>query len=502
MRASHIASALAAMLRLFSFSFLAPIVVAFVYEVRDFEILGVLVPENAIPFAIGFLALNGIVLPVKWATRSAEEEDMSEREGYLTAALGWLLMPLFGMVPFLVAGTFLSPLDAYFEAMSGVTTTGFTVLPVVDGVAPSILFWRAILQWVGGIGIVVISLALISRLTHGGARLFAAEASVHASKRLRPKLVDTARTLLALYGVLSAFVFVLLLAAMARIGLSPKEAVFESLVHMMSSLATGGFSSHGASAGYFDDVFVDVILIVAMLIGATNFQVLMAFRRGEWRQGARDAEFRFWLACLAIAVAVVVAGLVLSGEALGFSLRHGIFATVSLFTATGLSTVDYSGWPLAVLFVLLLLMLMGSSSGSTAGAIKAFRIMLLAKLLQRQLQKLIHPRAVIPIRVGARVVPEEAVSTASAFIFTYVLLWLAGAIGLSISEPNLDALEVVAGSAASIGNVGNAFGALGPLGDVSALAPATKAIMATLMWFGRLEIFTALLLFAPSSWRN
>lgn len=502
MRASHIASALAAMLRLFSFGFLAPIAIAFAYEARDFDVLGVLVPANAIPFAIGFLALNSIVLPVKWATRAAEEEDMSEREGYLTAALGWLLMPLFGMVPFLVANVFDSPLDAYFEAMSGVTTTGFTVLHAADDVAPSLIFWRAILQWVGGIGIVVISLALISRLTHGGAGLFAAEASVHASKRLRPKLVDTARTLLALYGVLSAIVFILLLAAMGRTGLQAKEAVFEALVHMMSALSTGGFSSHTASAGHFDDVLVEGILIGAMLVGATNFQVLMAFRRGEWRQGARDAEWRFWLACLAIAATLVVAGLVISGEALGFSLRHGLFATVSLITSTGLSTLDWSGWPLAVIFILLLTMFMGSTSGSTTGAIKAFRVMLLAKLLQRQLQKLIHPRAVIPIRVGSRVVSEEAIATASAFIFTYVLLWLAGALALSVSEPTLDALEIVAGSAASIGNMGNAFGAFGPAGDLSAMAPATKAIMATLMWFGRLEIFTALLLFAPSSWRN
>lgn len=503
MRASHIASALAAMLRLFSYAFLAPIVIAFVYEPRDLLVSGVAVPSNAVGFLGGFLLLNLLAIPVKLATRAAEEEDLSEREGYLTAALGWLLMPLFGMLPFLFDGVFTSPLDAYFESMSGVSTTGFSVLPIpADQVAPSVNFWRALLQWVGGIGIVVLSLALISRLTHGGVRLFAAEASAHASKRLRPKLADTARTLLGLYGILSGIVAVLLFAAMLRIGMDPKTAVLDALIHMMTSLSTAGFSNHAASAGFYKDALIEAVLIFSMVVGATNFQVLMAFRRGEWRTGWRDAEFRFYMTTLAVAAALVVTGLAISGMNPVNALRHGVFATVTLQTTTGLNTIDWSGWPLAVLFVLHLTMFLGGSSGSTTGSIKAFRVLLLVKLLRRQLQRLIHPRAVIPIRIGQRVVSEEAVATAAAFIFTYVLLWLAGSMAIAVSEPGLEALEVVAASAASLGNVGNAFGLFGPAGSVATTTAATKSIMVALMWFGRLEIFTALLLFAPSSWRN
>ncbi len=504
MRASHIASALAAMLRLFSYAFLVPIVVAFVYEPRDLTLSGVAVPSNVLGFLGGFLLVNLLAIPVKLATRAAEEEDLSEREGYLTAALGWLLMPLFGMLPFLLDGVFASPLDAYFESMSGVSTTGFSVLPIAaDAIAPSLNFWRGLLQWVGGIGIVVLSLALISRLTHGGVRLFAAEASVHASKRLRPKLADTARTLLGLYGLLSALITLLLFGGMLRIGIDPKTALLDALIHMMTSLSTAGFSNHAASAGYYQDALIEAVLIFSMVLGATNFQVLMAFRRGEWRIGWRDAEFRFFLTVLGIAVALVVAGLIVAGMAPLAALRHGTFATVTFHTTTGLNSfVDWSAWPLAVLFVLQLTMFIGGSSGSTSGALKAFRVLLLVKLLRRQLQRLIHPRAVIPIRIGQRVVPEEAVAIAAAFIFTYVLLWLAGSMAIAVSEPGLEALEVVAGAAARRGHRGDRVGVLGPRGSVAATTAPTKCIMVALMWFGRLEIFTALLLFAPSSWRN
>lgn len=503
MRAAHIASALAAMLRLFSYAFLVPVVVAFAYEPRDLVLSGIAVPTNAIGFLGGFLLLNLLAVPVKLATRAAEEEDLSEREGYLTAALGWLLMPLFGMLPFLLDGVFNSPLDAYFETMSGVTTTGFSVLPVpADQIAPSLNFWRALLQWLGGIGIVVLSLALISRLTHGGVRLFAAEAGAHASKRLRPKLADTARTLVGLYGGLSALIVVLLFAGMLRIGMAPKEAALDAIIHMMTTLSTAGFSSHAASAGFFQDALIEAILILSMVLGATNFQVLLAFRRGDWRLGARDPELRFFLLTLAVATGLVVVGLALSGMDPLQALRHGAFATVSIQTTTGLNTVDWSGWPLAVLFVLHLTMFIGGSSGSSSGSIKAFRILLLSKLLRRQLQRLIHPRAIISVRMGKSVVPEEAVATAAAFIFTYVLIWIAGAMAISVTEPDLEALEVVAASAASLGNIGNGFGLFGPTGSVAATTAATKSVMVALMWFGRLEVFTALLLFAPSSWRN
>lgn len=503
MRLTHVASAVGAMLRLFSFTLLVPAVAAFVYEPWDTDLFGILVPANALTFVASFLLINAVMLPVKFATLGAEEEDMSEPEGFLTAAIGWLLMPLFGMVPFLATGVFHSPLDAYFEATSGLTTTGFTVLPVpADEVAPSLNLWRGLTQWVGGIGIVILSLALISRLTHGGMRLFQAESSVHAAKRLRPKLVDTARTLLVLYTALSLLLFAILLAAMLRNGMPWKDAVLDGLIHMMAAFATGGFSSHAASVSYFDDALIEGVLMLTMVLGATNFHILIALRHGDWRTVGRDPEWRFFLAMLAIMTAVVVGALVVSGMGPARALRHGAFATVSLLTTTGFNTIDWSTWPLVTLFLLLLAMFMGGTSGSTAGAIKAFRVLLLGKLLQRQLRKLVHPRAVLPVRVGSRVVSEEAIGTAAAFIFTYVLLWVAGSLAIAIAQPGLDALEAASASAASLGNVGNAFGAFGPAGSVASMGVATKVIMTALMWFGRLEIFTALLLFSPQSWRS
>ena len=503
MKPTHVVSAVGAMLRLFSFTLLVPAVAAFVYEPWDADLLGYSVPANALRFVAAFLLMHAILLPVKLLTRKAEEEDMSETEGYLTAAFGWLLMPLFGMLPFLESGVFTSPLDAYYEAMSGVTTTGFTALATPpDGLAPSLNLWRGLLQWVGGIGIVVLSLALISRLTHGGIRLFAAESAVHASKRLRPKLVDTARALLGLYTALSALFFVALLLSILRTGMPFKEAVLDALVHMMTAFATGGFSTHAASVGFFDDALVEGVLMLTMVVGATNFHILIAIRHGDWRVVRRDAEWRFFLVVLGLGVAAVATALALTGMHPVSALRHGAFATVSLLTTSGFSTVDWSGWPLATLFLLLLAMFMGGTSGSTSGAIKAFRVLLLAKLLQRQLRKLVHPRAVIQVRIGSRVVPEDAIGTAAAFIFTYVIVWVAGSLALAVSEPGLGALEAAGASAASLGNIGNAFGVFGPTGSIADMTAATKAIMVALMWIGRLEIFTALLLFSPASWRS
>jgi trk system potassium uptake protein TrkH len=503
MRFSHVVSALGAMLRLFSFAFLAPILVAFLYEPRDLVLAGVAVPSNVFPFVASFLLINAIALPIKFLTREAEEEEMSDREGYLTAGLLWLVMPLFGMVPFLATGLFSAPLDAYFEAVSGLTTSGFTALPIAaDDVAPSLTLWRAFLQWVGGIGIVVVSLAIISRLTHGGVRLFHAESAAHAAKRLRPKLADTARVLIRLYGLFSVVLALILFAAILRTGMPWKTAALDAVVHMMTAFSTGGFSSHFSSAMFFDDILVEGVLILTMLAGATNFHLLIALRAGNWRAVVRDGEWRFFMGTLAVAGGLVVAGLVLSGEGVRYALRHGVFATVSIFTTTGLNTVDWSGWPTAVLFLLLLGMFIGAQAGSTTGAIKAFRVFLLVKVLQRQLVRLLHPRAVVPVRIGQRVIPEEAIATATAFIFTYVLLWIAGCLAIAALEPDLAAMEVVSASAASLGNVGNGFGAFGPSGSIAALGEATKAVMIVLMWFGRLEVFTALLLFAPSTWRN
>lgn len=503
MRFSHVASAVAAMLRLYSFALLVPVLIAFAYEPYQTDVFGVLVPVNALRFLAAFLLLNAVLVPVQLITRGAEEEDLSEPEGYLTAALGWLLMPLFGMVPFLAAGTFHSPLDAYFEAMSGLTTTGFSVLPVAaDTLDPSLNLWRALLQWVGGIGIVILSLALISRLTHGGMRLFQAESSVHAAKRLRPKLVDTARTLLSLYTGLSVLLFGLLFMALLRTGMPWKDAVLDGLIHMMAAFGTGGFSSHAASVGFFQDVWVEAVLILTMVVGATNFHILIAIRHGDWRTARRDPEWRFFFVVTSLIVVAITGALVASGMSATSALRHGAFATVSIVTTTGFSTTDWSTWPLVTTFLLMLAMFMGGTSGSTTGAIKAFRVLLLAKLLQRQLKKLVHPRAVIPVRLGSRVVPEEAIGTAAAFIFTYVVLWVAGTLALSVSEPGVGGFDAAAASAASIGNIGNAFGTFGPSGSVASLTALTKGIMTALMWFGRLEIFTALLLFSPASWRN
>lgn len=503
MKPSRVISAVAAMLRIYSFAFLIPVPFAFIYEPHDFIAFGLpAIPQTVPAFLIGFLFTQAAALPAALATRRVEEEDLIEREGYLTAAFGWALMPAFGAVPFIASGLFASPLDAYFEAMSGLTTTGFSALPVAaDVVAPSLNLWRALLHWIGGIGIIVLSIALISKLTHGGMQLVQAESAGHA-KRLRPKLADTARALLAVYAFVSIVLFGVLLAAIKASGLEWKDAIFEALLHLLSAFATGAFSTHEASAGWFNSLWVELALMLVMFVGCMNFQVLSALRRGQWRSAFRDVEMRFLLASVIGAFALVGTVLFLHGWAAGDAARHGGFATVSLLTTTGMHTIDWSGWPVAAVLVLHAVMFIGGSSGSAGGAIKAFRVVLMSKMVARELRRIIHPRAIIPIRFGGRVVEESTVATATAFMFSYLMLWIGGTVLIALLEPLASPLEAAGASAASIGNVGAAFGMFGPNAEIETIGTATKVVMMTLMWFGRLEIFTALLLLYPSSWRN
>lgn len=500
-RLVRVISALASILRLFSASFLFPIPIAFFYDEHDVSVAGIMVPGTAFLFALCAvltLAASGLL---RLLSRRGSE-GMAEREGYLATGLGWLALPFFAMLPFLFLGVFTSPLDAYFEAMSGLTTTGFTLAQNLEQLPPSILWWRGFLQWLGGVGITVVGVALLANLTGGGFQLFQAEASAHASQRLKPKLAATARTLLGLYTSITLVLVAILALAMVNAGLTGKNAFFESMVHVFSGFGTGGFSSRSASIGSFQDPLVEGLMIVIMLLGATHFTVLLALRRGNPRQAWRDPEWRFFLGIWALGAATVVGTLIVHGVPWATAARDGLFVATSLHTGTGHATVDYSGWPTAAALVLFVLMFLGASSGSTGSGIKAFRVMLMAKVLARQLRLLVHPRAVIPIRIKGRTVSEASLATATSFMFAYLLLWGIGALLLGTFEQDFTAFEAAAGSAAAIGNVGIAFGPLGPSGGAAVLSEASRVVFIVLMWFGRLEIFTALLLFYPSSWRN
>ena len=498
----RIVHAIGDMAALFSPTFLVPAVVAFLYEPWDAALGTVRVPGNSIVFAAcGAFALS-IGLLLKFSAGRADDE-LVNREAYLTVGLGWLVLTVLAALPFLATGTTLSLVDAWFESMSGLTTTGASALSQApEDLDASVSFWRALLQWLGGIGIIVLFVAVISSLTTGGLNLLQAEASAHLQSRLRPKLAETARLLWRLYLVVSAGIAAVFFLLMLRLGLPYKEAAYDAVYHTFTTYSTGGFSSHAQSMGFYGDVWLELATIVSMFLGATSFVLLYGLRAGAWRQFVRDPQLRTMLGVYAGATLAVVAILLADGHAFWAALRGSAFATATTLTGTGLVTSDFSAWPLATSLILLLLMLMGGNAGSTSGAIKTVRFVVLAKVVRRELRRLLHPRAVVPIRMGHRTVPEELVSKVVAFFFTYLTLWVMATLAVVAIDPALDIVDGASATASTLGNVGVGLGAVGPTGSYAQLQPATKLILSGLMWLGRLELFTAMLLFSPSAWRK
>lgn len=501
-RVARIMSAVAAITRLFSFALLIPIPIALLYEPWDDSLFGFTkAPGTVGVFLAAFVVCCAFWIPARLATRRVADQDLLDREAYLTMAVGWLVVTAFAMLPFLLSRSIASPLDAFFEAMSGLTGTGSTAMHGnLEGVPGSIVWWRAFTQWVGGLGIIILTVALLSKLTHGGLQLFRGEAGTSTASRIKPKVAEVARGLWRMYGVIT-LLFIAVLAAVVHFhaGVPAKQALFDSMVGTFSAYGNGAFTSPGLDA-VLGDGWVQVMLAVMMVAGATNFTLtFLLVRRAQARPLLANPEWRFFAVWTFAAVAVTTGILALQPGAKLAVLHDGAFTAISLATGAGLAA-GHALWPQAAMLVLLVLVLVGGTAGSAAGGIKAFRALVLIRLVGRELRQLLHPRAILPLRVGSRVVPEGAVSAVIAFFFTFLGLWLMGSFLLLLFEPNPDLVAATGASLAALSNVGVGFGALA--GGTASLAPASKLVLVALMWIGRMEIFAALLVFTPRSWRN
>ncbi len=500
----RIFSAVAAALRTFSFAFLLPVPIALAYEPRTVPfIAGLAAPATVTPFLSAFLVSVLVWVPLRLATRSAQDEDLSDREGVLAIGVGWLAATFLATLPFTLSGHTGSPMDAWFEAMSGFTGTASTTMSGYQALPESLVFWRALLPWMGGLTILVLTVALLSRLTHGAMPTMQGT-GVSGGARLKPKLTEAARGLWLMYLAVTAGVALLLAVLLWwRHAVSPLDAGFQGLVQAMGAYSSGGIADPAGPWPGAGDGLVDGLLVAAMLIGATNFALVFTLmRKGGMGKLGRNPEWRFFAVVFLAGAALVALLLVRDGRSIAYAIHHGAYATASLYTGTGTWVVDYAAWPAAVLLVLLLAMLAGGSSGSAAGGIKAFRWLILGKLVLRELRKILHPRAVVPVRLGSNVVKEESVAAVMAFFFTYLALWAAGTIALLALEPTLDATDSAAASASALGNVGGGFGALGPTHGFASLTAGAKVVLTALMFLGRLEIFAALILVNPLSWRT
>ncbi len=470
-----------------------------------------------VPFALGygepfwpFLATGAIVsgagLALERMTADAAPR-VGVREGFLVVAVTWLLAAAFAALPYLfVGGDQLShPLDAYFEGMSGFTTTGASVVTDFGEINRSLGMWRQFTQWLGGMGIIVLAIAVLPRLRVGGRQLLESEMPGPEISQLSERIRSTARLLWLLYLVLTA-IQVLLLAGVGWLGLDEEMTPYEALAHAFTTMPTGGFSTRPRSAEEFAAIS-QWILAIFMLIAGANFALMYrAFVRRQPRALVRDEEFRVYIALALVATAAVTAMIWAYGIAEGEeAVRAGFFQSVSIITTTGMASADFALWPAALLLTLFALMFVGGSAGSTGGSIKVVRHVLIGKVLRREIDQTVSPELVMPIRLNRTPVNERTLRAIAAFVLLYVGFWTVGsgiiAIDSAITDAGLGTLDSLAASATAIGNVGPGFGVTGPMGSFATVGDASKVTMILLMWVGRLELIPVVVLVTRHYWR-
>jgi trk system potassium uptake protein len=437
----------------------------------------------------------GIGLGAAFVT-SRFRRELKARDGFLLVTLSWVLMSASATIPLMIAIPGLTFTDAYFEAMSGLTTTGSTVLNGLDQLPESVNLWRCTLHWIGGIGIIVLAVAVLPLLGVGGMQLYKAETPGPVKdEKLTPRITETAKALWFAYLAITAGGIV----ALRMAGLS----WFDAICHCFSAIGLGGFGTHDNSIRFFDSAQVEFVLMAIMLLASLNFaRHFMAFRTLSLQPYYKDSEGKAIFITLGVSVAVVTAVLWVDREYVTFgeSFRHGAFAVISIATTTGFVTEDYEKWAPLIAPLLLLLSCIVCSTGSTGGGIKMFRTLLLARHARRELKQLVHPSAIIPIRIGGHAVPDRIVYSVLAFIFLYFITVVVLTFALLVT--GLDLVSSFSAVLASINNMGPGMGRIGPSTNFSVLSDAQTWVCTAAMLLGRLEIFSVLVLFTPTFWRK
>ena len=458
-----------------------------------------------------FLAAGGITAGVGWTLDrlvTGTREQVGPREGFLVVARIWLLVPAFGALPYLLAGVeqLSNPVNAYFEAVSGFTATGATVLTDIEALDRSVLVWRQLTHWLGGMGIIILAVAVLPRLRIGGRQLLASElAGPTELEQLTATIRDTARRLWVLYVALT-LVCILVLAVLGWTGVDPEMDLFQAVAHAFSVLALGGFSTQNDSVAAFAPATQWVLVVFMVLAGVNFLRLYRVFVQRHLRVAARDEELRLYGAFLLAASLLLFVELLGDGVAAGEGVvRDAVFQAVSIMTTTGFATTDYTGWTALAILTLLLLMFVGASAGSTGGSLKVVRHLLMIKLIRRELRQAVHREAVLPVRLSGAVVDERALRSAFAFVVLYLGIFALGTLGLLIDarrgEVEVATFEAIGAAAACLGNVGPAFGFAGPFGSYEPFGDLSTGILSALMWLGRLEIVPVAVLLMRSYWR-
>jgi trk system potassium uptake protein TrkH len=489
MRFRVIADGLGLVLMGMSFAYLLPIIAGLWYS----EDPWLLFKAYGIPLFISFLGGLGLRLFLK-----REYQQLRTGEAMLLVAVAWLVLAVIGIIPYVVVipGSLRHhAVDAFFESMSGFTTTGSTILSGLDNMPKSILLWRSLTEWLGGMGVIVLSVAILSRFFGGQAHPLLMQAEVPGDRitRMAPRMAQTARLLWGIYVLFTLVEFGILWF----LGMS----AYDAINHAFTTLPTGGFSTHDASIAHWNNPAIELTIFVFTLLSGTSFVLHFHALRGKWRPYIKDPEFRFAMMVIAFGILFITGDLAVRGiYSIGSSLRFASFQVVSITTTTGYATADYSMWPVSSQLLLLLLMFFGGTMGSTGGSIKMLRMLIVLKSVRLLFWRATHRRGVFHVKLGKVTISDDQVANTQAYVLIYLGLTAFGMMILAMEGQDL--ITASSATVTAISNVGPGLGGVGPVENFAFLSPVSKIVLALLMWVGRLEILGCLLLFSPRALRE
>lgn len=445
--------------------------------------------KKAFLISIFITSILGFIMGKKEETK----ENIKAKEGLAIVAFGWILASFFGSLPFVLSGSIPSWIDSFFETVSGFTTTGATIVDNVESLPMGILFWRSFTHWIGGMGILVFTIAILPTLGVGGFQIFKVESPGPMPDRIVPKVKDTAKILYITYFIMTVLEIILLLFG----GMS----LYDAAVHTFGTVGTGGFSIKAASVGAYDSTYIHIIIGIFMILSGVNFSLYYFLFQGKWKEVFKNEELRLYFGI--IFSSVILIALNINSEIyknIGLALRDAFFQVGSIITTTGYATTDFDKWPTFSKSILFLLMFVGGCAGSTGGGIKNIRILVLFKLVKREFSKILHPRAVIPIKTNGEIVSNETVAGITSFFALYIFIFVLGTVLISLE--GMDLVSSSSAVASALGNIGPGFGIVGPVETFSSISSMGKLLLSLFMLLGRLELFTIIALILPKTWRN
>ncbi len=438
-------------------------------------------------------SFSGLIL---WWYFRTNNKKLGKREGYLIVTIGWILFSVFGALPFVLSGSIESYTDAFFETMSGFTTTGASILSAneIDLLPFGLHFWRSLIQWLGGMGIIVLSLVVLPALGIGGMQLFVAEVPGPTPDKLHPRVKETAKILWGIYFGITLILVLLLWAG--------EMNLFDALTHSFATMATGGFSTKGDSIAFFQTGYTHYIISIFMIIAGMNFTLAYLGFQRKFSPIWKNEELRWYLGIILAFTLVITFLLLLSDKSYSTesAFRHSLFQVASIITTTGFATQDYLKWIPASWVLLMVLMFIGGSAGSTAGSIKVVRIILVIKNGFLELKRIIHPNAIIPVRLDKQAMHPKMISNVLSFVTVYILIVIIGIVVISLLGHDLE--TSIGSVATTLGNIGPGLGEVGPAGNFGHFCIFGKWFFSFLMLIGRLELFTVLILLSPAFWKK